>query len=358
LIELEAELVDPGETSAKILDPISDPRWMSLVQDHPSSSIFHTPEWLRALQLSFGYEPVVVTTAGPEEKLTDGALLCIIRSRLTGTRIVSLPFSDHCEILGANDDNIHELVNLLTRRFFTGRVRYIELRPVSTAPALQRGFCPSDRFLHHTLDLSPSLGSIFQSLHRDSVQRRIRRATNAGLAYEKGNSECLLRVFYELHIETRRRLGLPPFPFKWFRSLAANLKHRMQIRVAFFGKKPIASLLTLEFKKCVTYKYGASEAHYHRFGGMPFLFWRTIEEAKSAGMLEFDFGRSEPTSSGLLQFKRRWGVRESALTYWQIGNDKYGYERSYRHKTLAQQVFVHTPRPILLMLAQLYRHLG
>jgi hypothetical protein len=31
------------------MDPISDPRWTEFIAWHPSSSIFHTPAWLRAL---------------------------------------------------------------------------------------------------------------------------------------------------------------------------------------------------------------------------------------------------------------------------------------------------------------------
>src|SRR5580658_4031722 len=79
------------------LDPISDTRWAALVDNHKASSLFHSPAWLRALHAVYGYQPVVVTTCAPDQPLTNGLVFCQIDSWLTGRRLVSLPFSDHCE---------------------------------------------------------------------------------------------------------------------------------------------------------------------------------------------------------------------------------------------------------------------
>ena len=70
-------------------------RWSALVHSHAQASVFHSTNWLRALQGVYGYEPVVVTTCPPVELLTNGLVFCRISSWLTGSRLVSLPFSDH-----------------------------------------------------------------------------------------------------------------------------------------------------------------------------------------------------------------------------------------------------------------------
>ncbi len=41
----------------------------------------------------------VLTTCAPDAPLTDGVVFCEVDSWLTGRRLVSLPFSDHCEPL-------------------------------------------------------------------------------------------------------------------------------------------------------------------------------------------------------------------------------------------------------------------
>src|ERR1700693_4673560 len=79
-----------------VLDPLRDPRWLELIKKHPAASVFHSREWLSALRLAYGYEPVVYTNCEPSAELTSGIVFCKVRSWLTGRRLVSLPFSDHC----------------------------------------------------------------------------------------------------------------------------------------------------------------------------------------------------------------------------------------------------------------------
>ncbi len=103
------------------------------------------------------------------------------------------------------------------------------------------------------------------------------------MSYEVGTSERLLSSFYGLLRLTRRRHGLPPQPLAWFRNLVACLGDKLAIHVASKDGLPIASILTLSFKKTMVYKYGGSDAAHHRLGGMPFLFWQAIQRAKARG---------------------------------------------------------------------------
>ena len=79
-------------------DPVGDPRWSELVERHPAASIFHSPGWLSALRQTYGYEPFVVTTS-PGPTLENGMVVCRVKG-WTSRRLVSLPFSDHCDPLG------------------------------------------------------------------------------------------------------------------------------------------------------------------------------------------------------------------------------------------------------------------
>ena len=81
------------------LNPLLDSRWEDFAETHPRASIFHTPGWLEALRRTYGYEPIVYTTSAPGTPLANGIVFCRVRSWLTGDRMVSLPFTDHCEPL-------------------------------------------------------------------------------------------------------------------------------------------------------------------------------------------------------------------------------------------------------------------
>src|ERR1700683_255821 len=98
------------------INPLCDPRWEALVQSHPRSSVFHSTNWLRALQTAYGYDPLVVTTCSPDAALTNGLLFCRVNSWLTGRRFVSLSFSDHCAPLVSNSTELDNLL-LHMRRY-------------------------------------------------------------------------------------------------------------------------------------------------------------------------------------------------------------------------------------------------
>src|ERR1700688_3432928 len=90
---------DSSTETTQLVDPLRDYRWEELVQRHPQASIFHSKAWLSALAKTYGYTPVVYTTSPKQQMLRDGIVFCRVESRLTGRRLVCLPFSDYCEPL-------------------------------------------------------------------------------------------------------------------------------------------------------------------------------------------------------------------------------------------------------------------
>jgi CelD/BcsL family acetyltransferase involved in cellulose biosynthesis len=257
----------------------------------------------------------VITTSEPGEELTNGLVFCEVRGWLGGRRMVSLPFSDHCQPLVDGGDERNCLWTELRRRLQEGKWRQIEIRPVTAPAALLAEWGSQPSFWLHRLDLRPDLGTLFQGFHKDCVQRRIRRAEREGLAYEEGRSEELLRSFYGLVVRTRRRQQLPPQPLAWFRNLIECMGHSLRIHLASKDGRPLAAILTLRHKGTLTYKYGGSDRRLSGLGGMQLVFWKAIQEAKKDGLLEFDLGRTDVDNAGLIAFKERWGASRSALAY-------------------------------------------
>ena len=252
------------QTPVDEIQPHLDPRWAALVESHPRSSVFHTPEWLEALRRTYHYTPVAFIrgpTCGPA---TSGMVFCRVDSWLTGHRLVSLPFSDHCEPLAHDAEEVQALLSE-ARKAASG-LKYLEIRPCFGEFAAAPDFRPYTRHCLHALDLTPTLDELYASFHRDSVQRKIRRAGREGLTLDEGRSDLLLQQFYELLLLTRRRHGLPPQPFAWFRNLVECFGDRLTIRVARKGDRAIASILTLRHRETLVYKYGCSDARFHPMG--------------------------------------------------------------------------------------------
>jgi Acetyltransferase (GNAT) domain len=247
------------------LNPLTDQRWDSFVEQHPRGSIFHTSGWLQALQNTYQYKPRWVTASASNAPLSDGILFCEVNSWLTGRRLVSLPFSDHCDPLVTSSTDASGLVEHLHTMMAGGKYRYIELRPNTPESWLtgNRAAACCDTFLLHTLPLDRPLGDLFQKMHKDCIQRKVRRAERESLSYAKGRTEPLLQQFYRLLLLTRRRHQLPPQPFQWFRNLSACLGDRLAVHVAYKSDQAVAAILTLTFKDTVTYKYGCSKPGRH-----------------------------------------------------------------------------------------------
>lgn len=344
------------------VDPITDPRWTAFLEDHPRASIFHCPEWLQALKRTYGYQPVLLTTTSPDRPLANGIVLCRVVSWLTGARLVSLPFSDHCQVLADQPEDASALCGCLDRERADDGYRYVELRslPFSGLPCgTPGGFTPARRYCLHTIDLRPALTAIFRKFHKNCIQRKIRRAEREGLTYEAGRSESLLAKFYHLFLLTRRRHQIPPQPKRWFRNLIDCLGDKVSIRVASKDGRPVASILTLSYKNTLVYKYGCSDGRLHNLGGMPLLFWNAIQEGKQENAREFDLGRSDIFNAGLIAFKEHLGATRSQLVYLRLSAQASHDIASGRQAAIARRIVGRMPPALVQMIgSSFYRHIG
>lgn len=342
-----------------MLDPLQDQRWSDLVERHPQASVFHTTAWLRALRHTYGYEPVAFTTSSPDGPLEDAIAFCQVRSWLTGKRLVSLPFSDHCEPLishAAAFDTISTHLDDVRRDC---RWDYVEFRPRTDRFHSHWSTTVTERYWFHVLDLRPSEDILYAALHKDSTRRKIQRAAREGLSYGEGRGESALHDFYDLVVVTRRRHQLLPQPMSWFRNLAASFGDSLKIRMAYHRDRPVAGIVTLRHGDTMVYKYGASDARFHALGGMHLLFWRTIRDARSMGCTTLDLGRCDIDNPGLARFKERWGATRSEITYWRHGDSSVISALRRHAMTGGRQLLDHAPGVCRVAAGRiLYRHAG
>lgn len=344
------------------IDPVRDPRWARFVHANSRASVFHTPGWLESLQHTYGYEPLALTTTAQGE-LTNGLVFCRVKSWLTGERLVSLPFADHCDPLVESQEDLGAMLEWVADQSQRQATKYVEIRPAGTGDAYlggQNRFQPGEQFAWHLVDLRPSLDELFRSFDKSSIQRGIRHGEKLGLNYQEGTSPHLLKKFYALQVLTRRRHQLPPQPFKWFQNLVKYLGSEAKIRLILRGDQPVASILTLLYKRTMLYKYGCSDPELNNLRGTTVLFWRTIQDAKQQGAEVFDLGRSDLDNKGLLRFKAQWGGSEIPLTYWRypqaVRDNVGGLSRS---KRIGRKVLSHLPDKLLILVGKtLYKHAG
>lgn len=348
---------DSTVNSIYTLNPLVDQRWNEFAAHHAGGSVFHQHGWLEALSRTYGYEPLVLTSSPPSRPLEDGVVLCRVSSWITGTRLVSLPFSDHCDPLLDHASNYGEFINWLRAECEKQRYRYVELRPLC-GPQELGDLKPADSYYFHELDIRPTLEQIFRGFQKDSIQRKIRRAEREHLFYEAGHSEQLVGEFFRLLMITRKRHRLPPQPRAWFTNLLQCMGESIQIRVARVNTRAVAALLTLRHRETVVYKYGCSDEHFHSLGAMPFLFWRLIEDSKASKAEKIDFGRSDLHNHGLNTFKDRFGAKRKLLTYYRYPWTEKA-QRATERSSSVQRVVSLLPDAVMSLAGRvMYRHIG
>ncbi|MEJ2079899.1 MAG: GNAT family N-acetyltransferase [Acidobacteriota bacterium] len=309
-----------------LMDVLHEPSWDRMVAVHPRATVFHSRGWLEALRRTYGYRAVALCSPSSNGDVVNAFVFGVVRSRLTGNRLVSLPFSDHCDPLVAEPWELYPLLEALPAAapgLAGQKSRYTEFRPLT--PGLDAVFADSDRwgpcakFVFHELDLTGGSSRLFQGFHKDCVQRKIRRAEREAIVCHqvKGDAEdAALDDFYALLIRSRQRHGIPPQPRRWFLSLQECLGPACRIRVGYKAGRPVGAILTVTFRDRCVFKYGASSGEGNRMGVMQMLLWEAIREACEEGCSVFDFGRTDLDQEDLAVFKDRWGAKRIPLTYY------------------------------------------
>lgn len=301
--------------------PLGSERWAQFVRSRPDALPFHHPAWALLLAECYGFRSFGFALADEAGRLEAGLPVLEVKRPLGRPRWVSLPFTDTCPALVdpvVSDRLAAELDGLRQAR----GVSRVELRGPLPGAARDPGPAP----LAHVLRLDPDADEVARRF-KGAVLRNVRKSARSGLVIRRGESEGdLAGTFYDLLVDTRRRLGaiVQPrrfFRLLWRRALAGDLGF---VLLAFVGETPVAGAVFLTWNGTVTYKYGASDTRYWDRRPNNLLFWEAIQWACANGYGALDFGRTDATAEGLRRFKLGWGCDESPLAYSAIGTAASG----------------------------------
>lgn len=336
-------------------DPISDPAWLSFVEQSPSAIVFHHPQWLGLLQSQYGYEIYACCIESGQE-LKAGIPVARIASRLTGRRLIAIPFADVCPpvLAQAGDtpalDALGEMLAGERRR--SGR----DLTVHASLPDAPDAFVPHWYF-RHVLPLESDPAKVEEGYSKSQVKRGIKKARREGLRAERRTDSEALDAFYSLHMRTRKKLGVPTQPKGFIRRFGDLFDAGLGfVELIVDDGLPIAAGVFLTFNGTVNYVYGASDVSSLQKRPNNLLFSEVIRWACEAGFHTLDFGRTDIDNEGLRSFKRSWGAREIPLSYTYFRDDEPSLRSPQRDRIMAATI--HNSPPIVSRLVGeiLYRH--
>src|SRR5262245_42807246 len=210
----------PSEESLemRIYDPIHEPGWDHLVALHRDAGCFHTTAWAKVLHQTYNHHPFYLRFSRGR-RLAALIPLMEVRSPFTGRRGVCLPFSDSCKPLIFDTDAVDLVRDRVVTFARERRWKHVEIRG---GKSFQLASSSTAKFYGHTLDLRRRVEELADRFD-SSVRRAIRRAERSSVSVLVGRNRQALSDFYRLHIQTRRRHGLPPQPVSFFLNIYEHI---------------------------------------------------------------------------------------------------------------------------------------
>ncbi len=284
--------------------------WDVYVETHPAASNYHQYGWREVIEGSFGHRCLYLA-ARKSDNVIEGILpLVLMRSRLFGRFLISLPFFNYggvlCHGREAGDALMARAVGL-QKEF---GAEYIELRHTEPWSA---ELPTKQHKVAMILDLAESSEALWQGFN-PKLRNQIRKAEKSDLTATVGGRE-LLADFYRVFARNMRDLGTPVYSRKFFSRILAVFREKSHIIVVHLQKKPVAAGLVSRFHDTMEIPWASSIRAYNPLCPNNLLYWTALQLALASGCRRFDFGRSTP-GEGTYNFKKQWGARPTLL-HWQ-----------------------------------------
>lgn len=300
--------------------PIDDARWWEFVSTHPDAGPFHLPAWGTVIAECYGFEAFALAVSDEDGEILAGVPVIEARIPLIGSKWVSLPFSDACPLLVRPEANVGDVVGTLVEHVLASSTRELEVR--TTLPPTA-GCHPVEVGYIHRVELP----SDPRDLHvRKNHRNLCNRARRRGIRVTRGSSPEDLATFYRLQTLTRRRLGVPVQPRRFFDLIGDRLLARGHgfVATATLDGEAISSEVYLSFNGTLVSKYHATGPIRSDNGASQLIDWEIMSAACSEGYHTLDLGRTDIGAEGLRRYKSGWNTSETPLIYTHVSREAPG----------------------------------
>ena len=331
--------------------PDALPLWRTALSRLSGATFYHCEPWIDSVRAAYSMQ-LQVATLHRDGELRAAAALARVR-RILSTRLIALPFSDCADPLAMDDESRADFMRALAG---SNPAASIEIRG-ATGPAPWQNV---DCFGHWTLDLKRPYSDIAAGFSR-TVKGGIKRGLKDNLQIDRGSSIDYISRFFDLQLETRRRLGVPPQPFNFFKTVHERFSRDGDCEVWFarFEGRDHAGLVLLRSGDKLCYKWGARVENGHP-GGNHLLVARMLE-AYAGEAESIDFGRCDMRNQGLVRSKSELGgvSRQLPYAFFPKAARNISSEVLSGPAMLVSEIWKRLPLPVTRVLGEaLYRYMA
>lgn len=340
--------------------------WDAFVASHPAGTLAHTSRWRSAIEEAFPHiRGRIAAIRDPDGAFLAGMAVYDVKSWILGRRLVSVPFASIAEPVVASPQQLSTLAGFINAERTASNIGRLEVRLKNPVDGVaDEGAMVLRNFKQHTLDLSRDEAFLYGKLSRTCIRAWIQKAEANNVVIQTGGVQPDdWRAFHDRYAASRRRLGLPAMPPRFFEALRKHLPpDSLVLQLATQDSQVLGAGLSLVFNGVWILEWVGDSPEGRKVGANQALYWAAVRTAAARGCRTFSFGRTAVSNEGLRVYKRHWGTLESDLPTVLWGADggtsaetaSAGPWRQY-----VQPVMERAPATLYTALSSLcYRHLG
>lgn len=294
-------IADPGESAVA-----------HFVTGHADATVFHRPEWSRAVAEATGHRECAVV-AEDARGIAGAVPLNIVHSPIFGRMLAGSAFGVGGGILlrdGTRSEPIFAALEDLATR---AHCPTIELRGGAMPEAREGWTIRTDSHAGFARDLAADDEAELLAIPRKQ-RAEVRKGLKSDLTVEIGTAARDRDAHYAVYAESVRNLGTPVFPRALFEAMLDRFGEDADILTVRHEGAPVASVLSFYHRGTVMPYWGGGIWAARALRANELMYFALMRHARERGCSRFDFGRSK-TDSGPYAFKKNWGFEPEPLSY-------------------------------------------
>jgi FemAB-related protein (PEP-CTERM system-associated) len=285
----------------------TEQHWSEYVQTHTLSTFCHLYGWKKIIEDGFGYKSYYLV-AENNNNVAGILPLFLVKSKIFGAYLVSMPFMDYGGILGDNQEALDKLLTEARRIGKIEEVDFLELRH-----NYPNNFALLQNLDKVNLRLALSSESELWSSFKPEIKNRINKSCKSDLKFEIVEQGKAV-LFYSVFSEAMRDMGTPVMPIRFFENILSLSDFKTEVFLVKKNMKVIGSAIAIYFKDQMELPWVACLRKYFDSCPNNFLYWEAMKRGVAKGISWFNFGRSSKGSGNFI-FKKRWGALTRQLFY-------------------------------------------
>jgi FemAB-related protein (PEP-CTERM system-associated) len=333
-------VVSPPRTQAlRVVEVADAAAWDAFVDGCADATLMHRWAWKRVMEEAYGHTSFFLG-AVEGDRLCGVLPLTLVKSRLLGRRIVSMPFMDYGGLCTDGRADADRALAAAAVDLARGEEASLELRHVGDRP----------------IDMPRSLDKVTMLLRLEGDQdaqwkllpserrNRIRKGLRLGLDASLHGPEAV-REFHRVLAVNMRDLGSPAHARRFFDLVVDGLGESARILLVRSDHQVIGGALLLRHRDTISIPYVSSLRRFFERCPNQVLYWEAMRFAIAEGARTLDFGRSS-RGAGTFEAKRQWGAQPTQLHWHYFPSGGGPPEDELRRLAWAQRLWRRLPLPV------------